>query len=276
MSLTTAAIGQQVKALEDSFGLVLFDRRKRSPQLNHLGQALVPRAREIVHAYDNLASGVTEQGALPEELTLGAVDTAMSGLVPRVLVNLKQKYQRMHVRVVPGLSGELYPQVDRGALDAAIISEPRHVYEHLLWRPFAEEPLILIAPVDAGSDNPRQLLADYPYIRFSRRAWIGEHIDDWLIEQNIRVKESMELTTLESISNLVSHNLGVSIVPRHCVQVLRSPPLKTIVLGTAARPRILGVLSRRDSRMFAMLEILHAEISDVVENSGKSSASECA
>ena len=269
VALTPAAVGQQIKGLELDLGIALFDRDKRSPRLNPLGQALVPKAREIVHAYENMVATMTGENLNLRELTIGAVDTTMTGLVPKVLVNLQREYGHLHVRVVPGLSGGLYPQVDRGSLDAAIISEPRHVYEHLLWRPFAEEPLIVIAPPDAPSDNPGELLESFPYIRFSRLAWVGEQIDDWLTGKQLRISESMELTTLESISTMVSYSLGVSIVPRHCVPPPHPLELKQVSLGPSARPRRLGVLSRRDSSVFRIIDLFLAEIVKVVSAAGE-------
>ncbi len=39
--ITSAAVSQQMKSLEEEFQVVLFDRSKRSPELNQFGQALV-------------------------------------------------------------------------------------------------------------------------------------------------------------------------------------------------------------------------------------------
>ena len=269
VSLTPAAVGQQIKGLEEDLGIAIFDRNKRSPQLNPLGLALVPRARELIHAYDHLIADLTDESFNIQELTIGAVDTVMAGLVPKVLANLQREYGHIHIRVVPGLSGDLYPQVDRGTLDAAIISEPRQVYDHLRWRPFAEEPLLVIAPPHALSDDPVELLESFPYIRFSRLAWVGEQIDEWLIGQQVRINESMELTTLESISTMVSYGLGASIVPGHCVPPPSSPGLKRVPLHPPARPRRLGVLSRRDSGVFRMIDIFLADIVRVVSAAGE-------
>ncbi|MEA3291280.1 MAG: RNA polymerase sigma factor region1.1 domain-containing protein, partial [Pseudomonadota bacterium] len=42
----------------------------------------------------------------------------------------------LHIKVVPDLSAGLLPQVDRGQLDAAIVSEPQFPLGHLEWTPF--------------------------------------------------------------------------------------------------------------------------------------------
>ena len=97
----------------------------------------------------------------------------MGGLVPRAISVMKSRYQNLHIRVVPGLSVDLLLQLEGGALDAAILSEPPYVVRHLNWQPFVEEPLIVVASIEEAIDDPEELLRTRPYIRFSRRAWVG-------------------------------------------------------------------------------------------------------
>src|SRR5258705_5707355 len=48
---TQSAVTVQMKALEDEFGLVLFDRARRPPVLSPGGRAFLPRAIEAVLAH---------------------------------------------------------------------------------------------------------------------------------------------------------------------------------------------------------------------------------
>lgn len=267
--LTPAAVSQQMKALEDELGVALFDRDRRTPTLTPVGHAMIPKAREVMLAYRGLIGSVTGEGELHDEMTIGAVPTTMAGLVPRVMSSLREVHSAVRIRIVPGLSADLLPQVDRGFLDAAIMSEPTHVYGHLRWRPFAEEPLIVLAPPDAPGDDPRTLLETYPFIRFNRRAWVGQQIDEWLRGQDLNISETMELDTLESISTMVFHGLGVSIVPKRCVPSSRPFNLKRILLASTVRPRLLGILCRRDSEKYRLIDILLEEMIRLVEESGQ-------
>jgi DNA-binding transcriptional LysR family regulator len=266
--LTPAAVSQQMKTLEQEMGVVLFDRKNRTPSLTPIGSALVSKAREIVSSYDNLVRSVTGEGALEDDLAIGAVPTTMTGLIPRAVKSLRDTYHGLHIHIMPGLSSELYSMIDRGFLDAAVLSEPIHVYDHLRWLPIVDEPLILLAPLDSASDDPKQLLESHPFIRFSSRAWVGQLIDQWLKSQRLNISEGMELDTLESISAMVYHGLGVSIVPMRCVPSPHPLALKRIPLP-AASPRRLGLLSRHDNAKFKLINIVYHELSCVVELSGQ-------
>ena len=264
-----AAVSQQMKILEGDLRATLFDRSKRSPELNQLGQALVTRAREIVHAYDNMLQSILSEDGLTGQMTIGALPTTMTGLVPSAIRVLKARYPNLHIRITPGLSADLLTQVDRGAHDAAILSEPPYSANHLTWRPFAEEPLIVLAPLQEPSDDAEYLVETFPYIRFTRRAWVGRLIDEWLQERKLNVQESMELDTLEAISTMVFNNLGVSIVPLRCVPSPYPLPLKRVPIGPSAKPRILGLMSRNDSVKFQLIDAFLAELMRLVEAAGR-------
>ncbi len=244
--VSQAAVSMQMKSLEQELGAPLFDRKKRPPMLNTLGLALVPRAREILHAYDEMLRSVSDTRGLAGELTIGAVPTTMTGLVPKAISGLRAAYPRLHIRVVPDLSAGLLPQIDRGHLDAAIVSEPRYPIRQLEWTPFASEPLIVLAAMDTLEDDPETLLREFPFIRFNRQAWVGQLIDDWLQTQRIHVHEVMELDTLEAISTMVFHGLGVSIVPRRCVPSPSPLAIKRIPLAAPNHARVLGIIMRPD------------------------------
>ena len=207
--VTHAAVSQQMKTLESEWQLSLFDRTKRTPELTPVGRALVQKAREVVHAYDNMVPSVTSDSWLKGELTLGAVPTALTGLVPFSVAMLKRDYPDLHVRVVPGLANEMLLQIDRGALDAAIVTRPHVVHPRHMWMDIAVEPLELIASRDIPSDDPLVLLRNNPFIRYSREAYVGEIIENWLQERSINVTDSMELANLDAIASMVLANLGV-------------------------------------------------------------------
>lgn len=267
--LTPAAVSQQMKSLEEELGVSLFDRTKRPPELNPAGYALVPKARALVRAYEELAPSLLGEVNTVEHLTIGAVPTTMTGLMPQAMKTLRESHDKLHIHVYPALSEELYAQVDRGFLDAAIISEPSSVYDHLSWQPFASEPLIVLASLNTQYDDPTRLLETYPFIRFSRRAWVGKTIDNWLRKRNLKIQEAMELDTLESIWAMVYSDLGVSILPKNCIETPRELPLKQIELDGSIPPRVLGVLSRRDTDKTKLVNILWENLVQIVERAGR-------
>jgi len=254
--ITHAAVSQQMKALEGKLQIAIFDRSKRTPRLTPIGNKLVSRARQLVESYDNLLPSILDEEYLSGELRLGAIPTALTGLVPLAMTRLREEFKDLHLHVVPGLSTELISEVERGTLDAAIVTLPERLPGSITWQQIAEEPLELLASVSTLSDDPVALLKTRPFIRFTRRAVVGGLIDRWLQQQGIEVDERMELENLESISSMVYSDLGVSIVPRGCVSTPNPLPLKHIPLGEPGVSRLIGLISKSSSVKARLLEAL--------------------
>ena len=267
--VTHAAVSQQMKTLEDSWGVTLFDRARRTPELTPLGRALADRARAVVAAYDDLVPSVLSDDGLFGEVTLGAVPTTLTGLVPRAVAALRRTWPDLHVRVVPGLTHELAHRVERRILDAAIVSRVPGVGRGLVWSDVATEPLELIAGPDTRGNDPRELLRTQPFIRFSRDAVVGGLIEDWLGERGIVVTDAMEMSSLEAISSMVMNDLGVSIVPRRCVAGPVPVPVRRIALddlGGAPPVRRLGLVQRPDAGRPRVIEEVSAALLHAVQD----------
>lgn len=263
--VTQAAVSMQMKGLEEELGISLFDRTKRPPVLNEAGLSLVPKAREIVRNYQRFMETSVIAEKLSGHLSVGAVPTTLTGVLPTALASLRRSLPQLHINVSSGPSSSLVTQVERGAIDAAIISEPPTERQGLIWSAFAREPLIVIAPMDAPDESPEKLLASHPFIRFNRSAWVGRMIDDYLRERGISVQDSMELNTLEAIGTMVYHGLGVSVVPHRQIQYPGSLPVKRLPFTKKAPERILGIIEREDNPKRHLTDVLVKELTRASE-----------
>ncbi|MCV6591847.1 MAG: LysR substrate-binding domain-containing protein [Silicimonas sp.] len=263
--VTDAAVGQQMRRLEETLGAKLFDRSERTPRLNQLGKAFVPKARAIVQAYESVLDDLTGDPGAIGELVLGAVPSTIGGLIPKTIKRLIGLYPDLHMRVVPDLSPMLLEQVEQGMLDAAVMSEPPRVQDNLIWMPFCEEKLVLLTAPDVPHADPMQILATMPYIRHTRRASVGVMAEEWLAKNRIKVNDTMEMGSLENLASMVAHNLGVSVVPDICVPDPIFQNLQKIPLSPDAPARRLGILTRADCSKIRLVQELLKQISLVVE-----------
>lgn len=260
---TQSAVTVQMRALEEELGTTLFDRSRRPPLLNPTGRALVERARDVVEAYDRLFS---EQVATPVEgqLKLGVVPSVITGVLPPALAALQARYPGLHVEVAVGLSRDLLERLGRGALDAAVLSDLLEGGAGLSWSPFAREQLVVLAPPDAPARRAEDLLATYPFIRYTRQAWVGQIIDRLLRRRRIKVQEVMTLDTLEAIAAMVHHGLGVSIVPFRTGGFSLALPVQTIALRGPPVHRTLGLVHAPNHPKAALAELLLEALTEQV------------
>ncbi|MFB0952475.1 MAG: LysR substrate-binding domain-containing protein [Rhodospirillales bacterium] len=258
--ISQAAVGQQMKRLEENLNVTLFGRSQRTLTLNQLGKALVPKARGIVHAYETMLDDLVGGAAHFGQLTLGAVPSTTSIMVPMAIKRLVAAHPNLHVHVVTGLSDDLTDQVERGALDVAILSLKDKPSVNMNWQPLAEEEMVLLASPQLSGDDPLQLLREQPYIRHTRRGAVGVLAEAWLSENNIPVRGTMELESLDTVVNMVSHNLGVSLVPNICVPGAAFAAMRAIPLGGKSISRKLSILTRADCPKFLLVDQLLKEL----------------
>lgn len=263
-NLTPAAVSQQMRNLESSWNLDLFERSTRTPKLNATGLALVDEAETLIAAFDTLADKVRPGEDISGELILGAVPTTLTGLVPLALTQLKAKHPGLRVRIVPGLSNQLLLQIERGQIHAAVISKPQTLQHALRFAKIAAEDLIVLAAHGTQDLPALDLLHSQPFIRFNRDAVVGRQIEAWLQAKGIVVNDVMELEGLEAISSMVAAGLGISIVPQRCILESDHLPLTRRPLGKDAPRRILGLVSRDDAPKAKVIEAVEVALLDAV------------
>jgi DNA-binding transcriptional LysR family regulator len=208
LGVTQSAVSMRVKALEEEFGAPLLDRSRRPAVLNATGRALAPRARRIVADYDAARASLRGAREVEGRIRLGAVGSVQTALLPRVLAQVRSRHPRLNVEIISGFSHELAGQVDRGALDAAIVSDFAPPGEGIAWRPFLRERLILIAPPDAPEAGAAALARLYPFIRYAPRAALGRVIEQAIAAARLEVRESMQLDWLEAVEAMVQAGHG--------------------------------------------------------------------
>jgi len=214
LDLTAAAVAKRIHALESEIGSVLVMRSGRTIRPTEAGAAILDRARRfLVDARD---FQITSQQRRPSgQLRLGAISSALSGLLPDILALMKENYPQIDVNITGGYSGELYRKVlDGDDLDAAVITEPPFaILKSCAWRVLREEPLIVLTRAPARSRKSHVILASEPFIRLDRNVWGGRLVDDYLRKVGIRPRELFEINEVVAIAAMVDRGWGCHSCP---------------------------------------------------------------
>lgn len=254
IGLTAAAVGLQIRALEEELNQILFDRGPRSVILNTAGRALVPQIEELVLRWEALAAG-GDGDELAGTVVMGALVSALMGAFADALWTLKRDHPRLKVRLFAGMSSDFAYQVEHGELDAAVVTQsPRPLPASLLWTPLYTEPMVLIVPRHPHftlPDKPMDMLPAAPFIRFDRHTWTGHLVVDVLNRCKVTTSDELELNSVEAIVEIVRQGFGISIVPQLAnVQWARDRALRVIALPGIDVQRRVGLLERtRHGRM---------------------------
>jgi len=210
--LTPAAISQRVKALEASLGCQLLNRAGHAAKPTAECLKVLPRLKHLVSEVDALQGDLDEAG-LSGNLRVGAISTAISGLLPGVIQSLAIDVPNLNLQIFPGTSAHLYNQLIEKKVDIVIIVIPAFVCpKYLKLTPLYSEQLGLVSNTSNELSIKASLLTK-PYIQYDRNAWGGAIADSYLIDNDIHVKLLCEIDALESIALMVKREMGVSLMP---------------------------------------------------------------
>jgi len=254
-NLTPAAVGQRIALLEQHFGTALLNRNAHRAIPTEACLDLLPRARHIVEEFYRLGADVGTSG-LSGKFHLGAISTALTGLLPGTIRQLAEVAPKLVLQIKPGTSNSLFADLGERRIDAAIIVLPPYAlprsYTSELLR---VEPLVLLSH-NARGRTAREKLMRNPYICYDSQSWGGLKAFQYLNDRNIRIEPFYELDALEAIEKLVLQGMGVSLVPRWTGLDLDRPGLDVEIIRNPRYSRKVVLVTPRNSAHLPVIEAL--------------------
>jgi len=145
LGMAPSSVSEQIRALEKSLGVALFERTSRGMRLTGAGEHLVSWAHRLLVQAEQARREVSGQRQV---VRLGALETIAATEVPRVLDKLAGRRPDTRIEVRPGMSrDDLFTDVIAGRLDAALVLDTGTVLGNLGFPP----PPAPLAFLDVGT-----------------------------------------------------------------------------------------------------------------------------
>ncbi|MFP3568324.1 LysR family transcriptional regulator [Paraburkholderia sp. SIMBA_030] len=234
LSMTQPPLSQAIRALEETLGVALFARTKRSVELTPVGADLLPEVQRLLASAEGLRP-LAQSLARGEAgvLSLAFVSTADYGLLPLLLRDFGAHHPRVRLELTEATSDVQIDELVAGRIDAGLVIAPlpsRHASQ-LSWLPIAREPLVIAMSSEMAArvggaaeahaewlDAPISLrdVADAPLVIFPRRLAPGFYdiIMDCYGVAGLAPRVGQEAIQMQTIVSLVSAGMGVALVPQ--------------------------------------------------------------
>jgi DNA-binding transcriptional LysR family regulator len=122
LNLTQAAVSQQLKRLEDLFGVELFDRTNRSLRTTPAAERLLSHAQAMMTMNDAIW-GLMSQPHYVGEIRVGVPHDVVEPNIPPVLKRFDRAWPRVQVVLTSGITADILAALDRGELDVALATQ---------------------------------------------------------------------------------------------------------------------------------------------------------
>ncbi|MGK2940331.1 MAG: hydrogen peroxide-inducible genes activator [Immundisolibacter sp.] len=224
-----------IKKLEAELGVQLFERLPGQVRPTPIGEQIVDQARRVLADAEAIrALAANAQDPLAGPFRLGVIFSIGPYLLPRLIPLLARLAPRMPLIIEENYTDELGARLQRGEVDAAVLSLPYRASEVQVIPCYREEFVVAMPPghpwtaqVDIG---PAQL-ADENVLLLGPRHCFRDQVLALCPRLGHKGGQRLEGSSLETIRYMVASGAGISVLP---VGALGESPRERALL--AVRP----------------------------------------
>jgi DNA-binding transcriptional LysR family regulator len=234
LHLTQPAVTAQIRSLEESLGIALFDRIGRDTTLTPAGATLLKYVRQIEAITNDAVAALAPFGGQEGvELNIGASHTIAVYLLPRLLPQILREWPKLRIHIMGGSTNEVLNALVTHRVGVGLIEAPAHRPD-LKIETFAEDELTLVARPDhpwAKKTAVRAAeLVQEPILLREVGSGMRQFVEDYLERNGVlrqQLRTFIDMNSTEGIISAVEAGLGIGFVPRMSAE-------KALKLGSVA------------------------------------------
>lgn len=262
--ITQPAVSKRIAQLEQQLGTRLFDRVGRRIRLTEAGQALLPRARQVLLDLEDMSRAISNlTGTVSGTLRIGTSHHIGLHRLPPVLRRFSREYPDVKLDIHFIDSEEAWEAVLHGDLEMGVVTLPPQPDPRLHSQAVWQDPLVFMAapehPLARLDRVTLETLTGYSAILPSPVTFTRRIVESLFEEQALTLNISMSTNYLETIHMMVSIGLGWSVLP----ETMLDDSVVRLNVDTALPVRRLGVVTHpgrsRSNAAGAFLDILNSD-----------------
>ncbi|WP_163582935.1 LysR family transcriptional regulator [Gracilibacillus saliphilus] len=211
-----------LKKLEQQYPFPLFKSNySKTLALTNEGTALYQQAKQILMLVDKTNRLMEEYSEKRTgSLLLGSTYTPATYMILPALRDFKRRYPNAHLSVEVKPATILLKKIRNFEIDMAIVSYSELMDKDIVAEKLVKDDLQLILnPNDPLTKKQNLTVKDFnnqPFILHEKGSLSRQLIDEWVSENNIHLRELMELSSTETMKEAVKNELGMAIVSESC------------------------------------------------------------
>ena len=263
--VTQSAVSQQIKGIEDRYGVTLIERGRKNFAVTPEGEVFLQAAREMVDGYQGIEAKLRQmRDVVAGPLTVATVFSIGFHELPPYLDTFRARFPEVQLTVHYRRANQVYADVLESKADLGLVAYPQE-RKGIEIEPVWKDRLALIAPPKHPFAKRKKMalkeIDGQRFISFEPDLPTRKAIDDLMREAGVRVKEVVEFDNIETVKRGVEIENALSIVPSESVNMeVAAGTLCRIDLEGRNLWRPLGVIRRRSkaitSPMREMVKLL--------------------
>lgn len=250
VALSQSATSAALNELENTLGTRFFDRVGKRLVLNDNGRALLPKARRMLDAAQQIETDFSPAGELKSRLRVGASSTIGNYILPSLLCQTRASIPDLRVDVDIGNSAQVAALVANFEIDMGLIEAPSHL-PALIAEPWLVDELMIVAgashPLAQETEVSLGQLCDAEWLLREPGSGTREEVEHLLLRHLHGLSDTREMGSSEAIKRTLAQGLGISCLSRWVVaDMLESSMLKVLQSGLPSFTRRFFLIRHRD------------------------------
>jgi aminoethylphosphonate catabolism LysR family transcriptional regulator len=255
LGLTQPTLSQSVKALEERYGVLLFERSSRRVQPTEMGRRLFQLTIRLFDTEQEAATLLEGSAQLARGLLQLGADSPY--YVMPLIAEFDRRHPQVEIRLSIGNAGAVLEDLSEARLDVALLSnppvDPRFHIVPLYRDPVrlmlpAGHPLTAGHPLAAGDAVPVAALAGQRLVMRETGSMTRRTVERGLAEAEITPAGVFEVTGREAVQEAVALGLGLGFISAG--EIRPDPRIAVRLLADCAWHTDEYVLCQRDRRRF--------------------------
>jgi molybdate transport repressor ModE-like protein len=249
-NMALASASERIRAMEETLGVPLLERKPRGVQLTPAGSALERHARIVMQNLEEMRGDLNNfaQG-LRCRVHVLANTVATVEFLPPALALFLAAHPNIDIDLEQRHSREVIRAVAEGVADIGIIAEAVDPAEELETFPFAEDRLVLVTPRQHPLSGHREIAfretLDHEFIGFVAGTALQETLDHHAARSGRRLKLRVRLNNFDSIARMVESGIGVAVLPERAARrYQQSMAIQIVALTDGWAPRHFTICVR--------------------------------
>ncbi|KUN78285.1 LysR family transcriptional regulator [Streptomyces bungoensis] len=214
LSYAQSSVTGQIRALESSLGVELFDRLGGHIRLTEAGERLVPYARQIIELAEEARAAVTGTGEPSGALTVGTMESLTSYRLPPLLEYFHHRHPKVRLALRTTIGDDTRQALRQGTYDVGFLMEEETDHPGLESVVLAVEPLALVAaPGHALAERALATadLTEQPLLATEPGCAYRDLFERELTA--LKPVDFMEFGTIEATKRAAAAGLGIALLP---------------------------------------------------------------
>lgn len=226
------ALSLAIKKLEEDLGVLIFERSRTDVSPTPIGEQIIDQAmraiEEVAHIREIAKQGDNQLGGA---FRLGLIYSVGPYLLPEIIPILRETAPNMPLDIEENLTAQLETQLKSGVIDAAIVALPFDA-AGVKTMPLYDENYVVMVPVDhpwahRTSIQANELVDENVLLLNSGHCYSHQVLQ--ACPDLSRKGQMLQGNSLETIRNMVSSNLGITVLPCSAATERHVNPLVKVI-----------------------------------------------